>query len=185
MATTMASTTPLTGCVKWFDNGLNYGFITVVSEGANHNADIFVHQSNIRTKRDCFRTLYTGECVQFELAKSDNEKHPFHAVNVTGFNGAQLHCENPNYRGVRSGRGGFRGNGRGGYQRYNDSNRAGQTPNVVKETVESSKTSENQSNVETTSQSATTSENTTSVTDNVTTTIRGRGRGRGRGKSSV
>jgi cold shock CspA family protein len=115
MASASASA-PLTGCVKWFDNGLNYGFITVLSAGENYNADIFVHQSNIQTKRECFRTLYTGECVQFMLAKSDNEKHPFHAVNVNGFNGVMLHCENPNYRpnGNTSGRG--RGRGRGGYQ---------------------------------------------------------------------
>lgn len=115
MATSGTSTsTSLTGCVKWFDNGLNYGFITVLSEGEHHNTDVFVHQSNIQTKRDCFRTLYTGECVQFALAKSDNEKHPFHAVNVNGFNGVMLHCENPNYRPSGNFRG--RGRGRGGFQ---------------------------------------------------------------------
>lgn len=113
-----SASAPLTGCVKWFDNGLNYGFITVLSAGEHYNADIFVHQSNIQTKRECFRTLYTGECVQFMLAKSDNEKHPFHAVNVNGFNGVMLHCENPNYRpsrpsGAGSGRGNGNGNGRG------------------------------------------------------------------------
>lgn len=101
----------LTGCVKWFDNGLNYGFITVLTEGVHYNTDIFVHQSNIQTKRECFRTLYTGECVQFTLTASDNAKHPYHAVAVSGFNGAMLHCENPNYRPVRVSN--FRGN-RGG-----------------------------------------------------------------------
>lgn len=83
----------LTGCVKWFNNGLNYGFITVLTEGEYRNTDVFVHQSNIKTFRDCFRTLFTGECVQFEFAKADNDKHPFHAINVHGFNGAQLRCE--------------------------------------------------------------------------------------------
>jgi cold shock CspA family protein len=113
-ATTSGSTTnSLTGCVKWFDNGLNYGFITVLSEGEHKDADIFVHQSNIRTGRDCFRTLYTGECVQFDLTASNNEKHPYHAVNVHGFNGTLLHCENPNYR-PRRGMG--RGRGRGGFR---------------------------------------------------------------------
>lgn len=111
-STTSSTASGLTGCVKWFDNGLNYGFITVLSEGEHNKTDVFVHQSNIQTKRDCFRTLYTGECVQFELAKSDNEKHPYHAVNVSGFNGVMLHCENPNYRP----RGNFRGRGRGGFQ---------------------------------------------------------------------
>jgi cold shock CspA family protein len=88
----------LTGCVKWFNNSLNYGFITVLTEGEYLNLDVFSHQTNIKTKHNCFRTLYTGECVQFELAKSDNTKHPYHAVNISGFNGGMLHCENPNYR---------------------------------------------------------------------------------------
>ena len=113
------STQTLTGCVKWFNNGLNYGFITVLTEGVHRNTDVFVHQSNIRTARDCFRTLYTGECVQFELAKSNNDKHPVHAVNVHGFNGVQLRCEVPNRGfGGRGGRGGRSGrSGRGGRSR--------------------------------------------------------------------
>jgi cold shock CspA family protein len=115
MATASATSTSqtLTGCVKWFNNGLNYGFITVLSDGEYRNTDVFVHQSNIRTARDCFRTLNTGECVQFELAKSDNEKHPFHAINVQGFNGVQLRCEVPRGRGFGRGRGRGRGNGSG------------------------------------------------------------------------
>jgi cold shock CspA family protein len=169
MATPAASSSAsLTGCVKWFDNGLNYGFITVLSEGEHHNADIFVHQSNIKTKRDCFRTLYTGECVQFEMAKSDNEKHPFHAVNVSGYNGTLLHCENPNYRprvGFRGGRGGFRG-GRGGHRQ---STRPQQQETATSEQTES-----------------TTSSTPVAAESNVTTEavpVRGgRGRGRGRGK---
>lgn len=105
----------LTGCVKWFNNGLNYGFITVLTEGEHRNTDVFVHQSNIKTSRDCFRTLYTGECVQFELTKSDNEKHPIHAVAVQGFNGVQLRCEVPRNRpGTFRGRG--NGRGRGGFR---------------------------------------------------------------------
>jgi cold shock CspA family protein len=98
MASSTSSSTPLTGCVKWFNNKLNFGFVTVLSDGEHQNTDIFVHQSNIKTKRDCFRTLSTGECVQFELAKTDNDKHPIHAVNVTGFNGNSLHCETPVFR---------------------------------------------------------------------------------------
>ena len=110
----------LTGCVKWFDNGLNYGFITVLSPGEYQNTDIFVHQSNIKTKRDCYRTLYTGECVQFDITKSDNVKHPFHAINVSGFNNVPLHCENPNYRVYNNNNGNSR-RGRGGYVNHNQS----------------------------------------------------------------
>ena len=144
--TQTTQTTPktmLTGCVKWFNNNLNYGFITVLTEGEHHNLDIFSHQSNIKTKRECFRTLYTGECVQFELAKSDNDKHPVHAINISGFNGCLLHCENPSYRvnnggghrenennnGGRGrsegGRGGSGGRGRGGRGRGGGEGRGG------------------------------------------------------------
>jgi len=131
-ATTTASAQTLTGCVKWFNNGLNYGFITVLTDGEYRNTDVFVHQSNIRTARDCFRTLYTGECVQFELAKSDNEKHPVHAVNVHGFNGVQLRCEVPRGGGFRGGRGrGAGARGRGGPRR-NGGNRQ-QTENATQE----------------------------------------------------
>lgn len=171
MATPAASSASLTGCVKWFDNGLNYGFITVLTEGEHHNADIFVHQSNIKTKHDCFRTLYTGECVQFEMAKSDNEKHPFHAVNVSGYNGTLLHCENPNYRprgSFRGGRGGFRG-GRGGY-------RGGNRPQ--QETATTSESAVSATEV-TAAPVVSTSNATAAPTD---TTVR-RGRGRSRGKN--
>ena len=192
MATTGASS--LTGCVKWFDNGLNYGFITVLSEGVHNNTDVFVHQSNIQTKQDCFRTLYTGECVQFTLAKSDNEKHPYHAVNVVGYNGTLLHCENPNYRprggrgGIGSGgsRGGSRG-GRGGRGRGGDrgGDRGGEHTGYLSYRPQG--TTDNQD------VQGTTPETTvdvpvpvsvsveTPVTETVQTPVR-RGRGRGRGK---
>ena len=83
----------LIGRVKWFNNSLSYGFVTVITEGKYHNTDVFVHQSNLQTKKECFRTLFTGECIQFVLTNSTNEKHPLHAVNVTGYNGNPLHCE--------------------------------------------------------------------------------------------
>ena len=113
----------LTGCVKWFNNNLNYGFITVLTEGQYLNVDIFSHQSNIKTKNDCFRTLYTGECVQFELSKSDNEKHPFHAINISGFNGGMLHCENPNYRSTNNYRNDNQGSTRDGGRGHQGSTR--------------------------------------------------------------
>lgn len=181
MATETATSGQLTGCVKWFDNGLNYGFITVLSEGEHHNTDIFVHQSNIQTKRDCFRTLYTGECVQFTLAKSDNEKHPYHAVGVVGYNGTMLHCENPNYRprGFRGGRG--RGNGRGGFRP--------RQPRTEQSTPSSDNTSTDVNTSADAGTSAVVSEATsesvaTTGADNTTappTRTGGRGRGRGRG----
>jgi cold shock CspA family protein len=101
----------LTGCVKWFNHNLNYGFVTVLTEGENHNVDVFVHQSNIKTKNDCYRTLSPGECVQFEITKSENSTHPFHAVNVTGFNGGLLNCESSRPRNIVGGNSEERGNG--------------------------------------------------------------------------
>jgi len=118
----MASAEVLTGCVKWFNHNLNYGFITVLTDGEYNKADIFVHQSNIKTKNDCYRTLTAGECVQFEIAKSDNTAHPINAVNVSGFNGGLLNCETArprNFNGDGSrGRG---GRGRGSSRGRNDS----------------------------------------------------------------
>jgi len=93
----------LTGCVKWFNHNLNYGFITVLTDGEYNKCDIFVHQSNIKTKNECYRTLSPGECVQFEIAKSDNTSHPINAVNVSGFNGGMLNCENARLRNLNGG----------------------------------------------------------------------------------
>lgn len=196
MATSETSTatspaTPLTGCVKWFDTGLNYGFITVLTEGEHYKTDVFVHQSNIQTKRECFRTLYTGECVQFELAKSDNEKHPYHAVNVSGFNSVMLHCENPNYRP----RGNFsgRGRGRGGFQ--NHINRSNYSRFSGNRNYQSVNVDSNTNATELDNQQQVQTENTTVEQTNITGTPvseqvqtntaqktgarRGRGRGRG------
>ena len=134
--------TVLTGCVKWFNNNLNYGFITVLSPGEYNNKDIFCHQSNIKTKHECFRTLYTGECVQFEITKSDNEKHPYHGVNISGFNGCMLHCENPSYHlnsnrsshGSNSSRGDSRGRGNGSRGRGGRGGRGGGSQDRTRDT---------------------------------------------------
>jgi cold shock CspA family protein len=132
------STSSYTGCVKWFNNNLNYGFITVLTDGENQNKDIFVHQSNIKTKRDCYRTLYSGECVQFDLTQSQNPAHPVHAINVTGFNGVMLHCENPAYRPKRFNN--RNGNNGGRPNRHNDVSGEGNTneSNQVQTSNESS-----------------------------------------------
>ena len=203
-ASASSTTSPLTGCVKWFNNGLNYGFITVLSEGVNRNSDIFVHQSNIRTAKECFRTLYTGECVQFELANSDNEKHPVHAVNVRGFNGVQLRCEVPrgngfgriggssNGRGRGGGRG--RGNGRGGFFRnVNSSNNHQQSEDTTQATATPT-TPATPAIIETTPQAAIDSvisgttellvstplDNASVAASAAVSVAKGRGRGRGR-----
>ena len=60
--------------VKWFDAKKGYGFI-VHPEGGS---DIFVHYSAIETERR-FKTLRTGQVVEFEL--SDGPKG-LHAIDV-------------------------------------------------------------------------------------------------------
>ena len=110
------------GCVKWFDNQKGYGFVTQISAGEYQNEDIFVHQSNINTKEDTYRILYDGETVMFEVQITDGEKHPYQAVNVTGYQDISLQCENKAiHRSVR--RNTNTGNNNGG--NYNNSNNNG------------------------------------------------------------
>jgi CspA family cold shock protein len=56
--------------VKWFDAKKGYGFIQHPDDGS----DVFVHYSQISTERR-FRTLRTGESVQFELADGPKGLH--------------------------------------------------------------------------------------------------------------
>ena len=170
-AATTATNGQLTGCVKWFNNKLNYGFVTVLSEGEHHNVDIFVHQSNIKTKRDCFRTLSTGECVQFDIAKTDKGAHPIHAVNVTGFNGNTLHCENSVHR-----------------PRFRPQQGGARRPFRPRQAQQEGSNASSTSETASTEQAAETSEAapSTGTTTTTTTTTRGRGRpGRGRGAKTA
>ncbi|WP_082354101.1 cold-shock protein [Marinagarivorans algicola] len=61
------------GIVKWFNNAKGFGFI--VSEDAP--VDIFAHYSAINM--DGFRTLKTGQQVEFELESGDKG---WHALNI-------------------------------------------------------------------------------------------------------
>lgn len=84
----------LDGQVKWFNNHLTYGFITVVSEGEFKGTDVFVHQSKI--KAGGYRTLRIGEYVTFQMVKNEEgSQHPYHAADVTGIHGGKLMCEIP------------------------------------------------------------------------------------------
>ncbi|WP_022835277.1 cold-shock protein [Salisaeta longa] len=61
--------------VKWFDAKKGYGFIHHPDDGD----DVFVHYSQIDSDDD-FKTLRTGQAVEFEL--NDGPKG-LHALNVT------------------------------------------------------------------------------------------------------
>jgi CspA family cold shock protein len=82
----------LVGKVKWFNNKAGYGFITA-SEGEHSGKDIFVHYSTINVSNLQYKYLVQGEYVEFELVKSQNDKHEYQATNVTGIRGGSIMCE--------------------------------------------------------------------------------------------
>lgn len=91
------STPRTTGVVKWFDDKRGIGFITVISD-EHRNTDVFVHQTNVRPHMSVYRTLTTGEYVEFVFGKADNNeganKHNHQALYVTGIRGGALMCDN-------------------------------------------------------------------------------------------
>ena len=103
MASTQVSETESTsfvGQVKWFNNRLGYGFITIVSPGEHNSEDIFVHQQHITPKTSDYRSLQQGEYVSFQLGSADANsdaaaggKHVNQAVKVTGVFGGALMCD--------------------------------------------------------------------------------------------
>ncbi|HVP38114.1 MAG TPA: cold-shock protein [Candidatus Saccharimonadales bacterium] len=63
-----------TGSVKWFSETRGYGFIT--PEGADD--DVFVHFSAIQDSG--FKTLHTGERVEFDLVEGSTGKQAANVV---------------------------------------------------------------------------------------------------------
>lgn len=107
----------LQGSVKWFDNKLGYGYITVVTPDVpQSNSDYFVHQTNIHPLVSQYRTLVKGEYVSLNLSTEERPQ----ALDVTGICGGALQCDlprpprrNAGGRG-RGGRSGGRGSGGSG-----------------------------------------------------------------------
>ena len=83
----------LTGMVKWFNNKSGFGFITVSGEGDFGGKDIFAHYSSIRVTNSQYKYLVQGEYVDFDLVKSENEKHEYHATDITGVMNGPILCE--------------------------------------------------------------------------------------------
>lgn len=86
------SSTRITGRVKWFNSKAGYGFITAC-EGELVDKDIFVHYSSIKSEASHYKYLTQGEYVDFSLTKPANEKHEYHAIDVTGVKGGPILCE--------------------------------------------------------------------------------------------
>jgi CspA family cold shock protein len=80
------------GKVKWFNNKSGYGFITA-SEGELKDKDIFVHYSTINVGNPQYKYLVQGEYIEFDLVKSQNDKHEYQATNVSGVKGGSIMCE--------------------------------------------------------------------------------------------
>jgi cold shock CspA family protein len=85
------------GQIKWFNNRIGYGFITIISESTRRGEDIFVHQQHITPKTSEYRSLQQGEYVSFQLGNpdtnSESAKHATQAINVTGVFGGSLMCD--------------------------------------------------------------------------------------------
>lgn len=83
----------LTGMVKWFNNKSGFGFITVCGDGEFGGKDIFAHYSSIRVTNSQYKYLVQGEYVDFNLVKSENEKHEYHATDISGIMNGPILCE--------------------------------------------------------------------------------------------
>ena len=78
------------GQVKWFDNKLGYGFVSVLTN-SHKGTDIFVHQTNINPLETEYRTLMKGEYISLNISEDDK----IQALNVTGVLGGSLRCDEP------------------------------------------------------------------------------------------
>lgn len=79
------------GQVKWFNNKIGYGFIKIIGE--DEQKDIFVHHQNIKPLESNYRTLKTGEYIEFTLDSNCEGSHSEQATDVTGILGNELMCD--------------------------------------------------------------------------------------------
>ena len=80
----------MVGRVKWFNNKSGFGFITLCD---GDDKDIFVHYTCLRAENSPYKYLVQGEYVEFDLVRTEEEKHEFHAANVSGIKGGLLMCQ--------------------------------------------------------------------------------------------
>jgi CspA family cold shock protein len=93
-STSATSSDRIIGQVKWFNNKVGYGFITVKQNG--QDSDIFVHHSNVTVSSEQYKYLIQGEYVEFAMKHTENSAHEYQAENVSGINGGKLMCETRN-----------------------------------------------------------------------------------------
>jgi len=90
--TVLSSVASVIGRVKWFNNKVGYGFITI-TDGVYSGQDIFVHHSAIKVENQQYRYLVQGEYVEFNLVKSTEGKYEYQAQDVNGIKSGKLMCE--------------------------------------------------------------------------------------------
>jgi cold shock CspA family protein len=83
------------GRVKWFNNKVGYGFVSV-TEGDHVGTDIFVHHSVIQVTDQQYRYLVQGEYVELEVTVVEGGKYEYQAKLVMGVRGGKLMCETRN-----------------------------------------------------------------------------------------
>ena len=82
------------GQVKWFNNKIGYGFITLLTKNKEEeNRDVFVHHMNVCPLESNYRTLKTGEYVEFDIQENCEGDHKEQAINITGIYGRELNCD--------------------------------------------------------------------------------------------
>jgi len=82
----------MVGQVKWFNNKVGFGFITMKDED-NVDKDVFVHFSTINVSDTQYRYLVQGEYVEFDLTTSSKPPHEHQSSNISGIKGGKLMCE--------------------------------------------------------------------------------------------